>query len=201
MKKVLIHLGIMAAISIVLLLGTLWYLDIYTKHDSQLIKIENLEGLSAVDAVAKLEALGLRSEVTDTVYKDGAKKLSVINQTPHAGQEVKPGRKVYLVINTNKVPMVMVPDLAEKTSLPQAKNILLRRYLKVGKVIKKVTSSVRTQNDEPVLAQYESGTTNIIKAGTLIERNSEIDLVVGISEDYYKSDSTGSTSPEVDPSL
>lgn len=189
MKKFGIHLGIIGALTIALLLGTLWYLDIYTNHDSTLIEVEDLEGLTAVKAIERLEAMGLQSEVTDTVYKDGAKKLSVINQNPQAGLMVKPNRKVYLVINTDNVPMVMVPDLAEKTSLPQARNILLRRNLKVGKVTKKVSSSVRTKNDEPVLAQYEAGTTNVLKAGTLIERNSEIDLVVGISSDYY-SDST-----------
>jgi len=190
MKKFGIHLGSIGVITIVLLLGTLRYLDIYTNHDSTLIQVENLEGLTASKAIVKLESMGLQSEVTDTVYKDGAKKLSVINQNPEAGLMVKPGRKVYLVINTDKVPMVMVPDLAEKTSLPQARNILLRRYLKVGNIIKEVTASVRTKNDEPVLAQYESGTTNVIKPGTLIERNSKIDLVVGISSDYYLSDST-----------
>jgi beta-lactam-binding protein with PASTA domain len=197
MKKFGIHLGSIGVITIALLLGTLRYLDMYTNHDSTLIQVENLEGLTASKAIVKLESMGLQSEVTDTVYKDGAKKLSVINQNPQAGLMVKPGRKVYLVINTDKVPMVMVPDLAEKTSLPQARNILLRRYLKVGNIIKKVTASVRTKNDEPVLAQYESGTTNVIKPGTLIERNSKIDLVVGISSDYYLSDSTLSTNEEL----
>jgi beta-lactam-binding protein with PASTA domain len=194
MKKIGIHLGIIGAISIAILLGTLWYLDSYTNHDGELIIVQDLEGLTSTAAKDKLEEMGLQCEVTDTVYKDGAKKLSVINQNPKAGLAVKQGRKVYLVINTNKVPMVMVPDLAGKTSLPQAKNILLRRYLKVGKVIKKVTASVRTKNDEPVLAQYEAGTGNEIKSGTLIERNSEIDLVIGVSEDYYSSDSTSSSS-------
>jgi beta-lactam-binding protein with PASTA domain len=197
MKKFGIHLGIIGVVTIGLLLGALRYLDIYTNHDSTLIQVENLEGLTARKAIAKLESMGLQSEVTDTVYKDGAKKLSVINQNPKAGLMVKPGRRVYLVINTDIVPMVMVPDLAEKTSLPQARNILLRRYLKVGTVIKEVTASVRTKNDEPVLAQYESGTTNVIKAGTLIERNSKIDLVVGISADYYLTDSLSSTNEEV----
>jgi beta-lactam-binding protein with PASTA domain len=201
MKKFGIHLGSIGVITIVLLLGTLRYLDIYTNHDSTLIQVENLEGLTASKAIVKLESMGLQSEVTDTVYKDGAKKLSVINQNPEAGLMVKPGRKVYLVINTDKVPMVMVPDLAEKTSLPQARNILLRRYLKVGNIIKEVTASVRTKNDEPVLAQYESGTTNVIKPGTLIERNSKIDLVVGISSDYYLSDSTLSTNEELVESI
>ena len=128
--------------------------------------------------------------VSDTVYKDGAKKLAVINQNPIAGLDVKKGRKVYLVINTGDVPMVRVPDLAEKTSLQQATNILLRSHLKVGQIIKVVNSSVKTKHDEPVLAQYIAGTTEELVPGTEIERNSEVDLLVGITADYYLSDST-----------
>ncbi|MGB1037465.1 MAG: PASTA domain-containing protein [Bacteroidia bacterium] len=192
MKKIGIHLGIMALIVGALAFGSLKYLDIYTKHDSELIDVENLEGISVEEALVQLEKAGLVGVVTDTVYKDGAKMLSVINQNPSAGLSVKPGRKVYLVINTNEVPMVEVPDLAQKTSLPQATNILLRRHLKVGKIIKKVDSSVKTKSDEPVLAQYKPGTTEAIKPGTKVERNSYIDLVIGISADYYASDSTSS---------
>ena len=134
-----------------------------------------------------LTVINLPSEglITDTVYKDGAAKNVVVNQNPVAGLKVKPGRKVYLIINTNKVPMVAVPDLAGKTSLNQAKNMLLRRHLKVGKVIEEINTSVKTKSDEPVLAQYISGTTNIISPNTLIERNSSIDLVIGVSANYF----------------
>ena len=86
--------------------------------------------------------------------------------------------------------MVEVPSLAGETSLPQARNMLSRRHLKVGKVIKKVHSSVRSRTDEPVLEQLEHGTSNPIAPGKLIERNSEIDLVIGVPLDYYGSDST-----------
>lgn len=190
MKKIGIHLAVMVGIVVVLGFGVLKYLNVYTKHNSPLVKIENLEGLHVEDAMKKLEEVGLEGVVTDTIYKDGASKESVINQNPAEGLEVKLGRKVYLVINTNKVPMVKVPDLAEKTSLPQATSMLLRRHLKVGKIIKRQTESVKTRSDEPVLAQYKAGTTEEIKAGTMIPRNSAVDLVVGVSLDYYDVDST-----------
>lgn len=175
----------MAAIVVLLAVGTLWYLDLYTNHGSELVEVQNLEGKTGREAIKILREYGLEGVVTDTVYKDGVPKNTVINQNPVAGLQVKPGRKVYLVINTSKVPMVAVPDLAGKTSLNQAKNMLLRRHLKVGKIIKQVNSSVKTKSDEPVLAQYTAGTTTSILPNTLIERNSSIDLVVGISADYY----------------
>ncbi len=190
MKKILRHLAIMALLVLGAAIGVLWFLDYYTNHDAELVSVEDLESVPVKEALKKLKEKGLEGVVIDTVYKDGAKKLTVINQNPPAGLSVKPGRKVYLVINTNEVPMVVVPDLAMKTSLPQATSILLRRHLKVGKIIKKVSPAVRTKNDEPVIEQYKAGTNEVIKPGSKVERNSKIDLVIGISSDYYDSDST-----------
>lgn len=175
----------MVAIVVVLALGILWYLGTYTNHSSELIVVQDLEGKTGRAAMKLLNEAGLQGVVMDTVYKDGVPKNTVINQNPVAGLSVKAGRKVYLVINTNKIPMVAVPDLAGKTSLLQARNMLLRRHLKVGKIIKQVHSSVKTKSDEPVLDQYEAGTTVTILPNTLIERNSYIDLVIGIPDDYY----------------
>lgn len=190
MKQIAKNLFLMGVLTLVLIIGVLWYLKIYTKHNAELVTVENLEGVLVDKAIQELEAANLEGVVIDTVFKDGAKKMSVINQNPYPGQKVKPGRKVYLVINTDKVPMVEIPDLAENTSLTQAKNILARRHLRLGDIIKKPHPSVLTKNDEPVLAQYEHGTTTPLKPGGLIERNSKIDLVIGVAMNRIFSDST-----------
>ena len=181
MKKILIHFGLICSISILIGLGVLWYLKIYTNHDSDLIEVTDLSGKDSNDALKYLENIGLEGEVTDTVYKDGVEKLAVINQNPAPGMMVKPGRKVYLVININSIPMVSVPDLANKSSLSQARNILIRKHLKLGKLTEQISSFVKSKNDQPILAQYYPGTDKPIKPGTMVERNSLIDLVVGIS--------------------
>ena len=181
MKKILIHFGLICSISIMIGLGVLWYLKIYTNHDSDLIEVTYLSGKDSNDALKYLENIGLEGEVTDTVYKDGVEKLAVINQNPAPGMMVKPGRKVYLVININSIPMVSVPDLANKSSLSQARNILIRKHLKLGKLTEQISSFVKSKNDQPILAQYYPGTDKPIKPGTMVERNSLIDLVVGIS--------------------
>lgn len=181
MKKILIHFGLICSISILIGLGVLWYLKIYTNHDSDLIEVTDLSGKDSNDVLKYLENIGLEGEVTDTVYKDGVEKLAVINQNPAPGMMVKPGRKVYLVININSIPMVSVPDLANKSSLSQARNILIRKHLKLGKLTEQISSFVKSKNDQPILAQYYPGTDKPIKPGTMVERNSLIDLVVGIS--------------------
>lgn len=181
MKKILIHFGLICSVSILIGLGVLWYLKIYTNHDSDLIEVTDLSGKDSNDALKYLENIGLEGEVTDTVYKDGVEKLAVINQNPAPGMMVKPGRKIYLVININSIPMVSVPDLANKSSLSQARNILIRKHLKLGKLTEQISSFVKSKNDQPILAQYYPGTDKPIKPGTMVERNSLIDLVVGIS--------------------
>ncbi|CAI8178023.1 MAG: Uncharacterised protein [Bacteroidia bacterium] len=177
----MIHFGLICSVSILIGLGVLWYLKIYTNHDSDLIEVTDLSGKDSNDALKYLENIGLEGEVTDTVYKDGVEKLAVINQNPAPGMMVKPGRKVYLVININSIPMVSVPDLANKSSLSQARNILIRKHLKLGKLTEQISSFVKSKNDQPILAQYYPGTDKPIKPGTMVERNSLIDLVVGIS--------------------
>ena len=190
MKKILIHLGLICFISILSALGILWYLKIYTNHDSDLIEVTDLSGQNSDYALEYLKNNGLVGEVTDTVYKDGVEKLAVINQNPAPGMMVKPGRKVYLVININSIPMVSVPDLANKTSLSQARNILIRKHLKVGKLTEQISSFVKSKNDQPILAQYYKGTNEPINPGTMVERNSVIDLVVGVYG-FSDSDSMG----------
>jgi len=130
MKKIGVHLGLMGLLLIVLATATMFFLRVYTKHDGELVKVKDLDGIKSNKAIEVLESMGLEGVVTDTVFKDGAKKLAVVNQNPAAGLNVKRGRKIYLVINTDKVPMVMMPDLAEKTSLPQAQSILKRAHLR-----------------------------------------------------------------------
>lgn len=181
MKKILIHFGLICSVSILIGLGVLWYLKIYTNHDSDLIEVTDLSGKDSNDALKYIENIGLEGKVTDTVYKDGVEKLAVINQNPAPGMMVKPGRKVYLVININSIPMVSVPDLANKSSLSQARNVLIRKHLKLGKLTEQISSFVKSKNDQPILAQYYPGTDKPIKPGTMVERNSLIDLVVGIS--------------------
>lgn len=190
MKKILIHLGVICLISIVSVVGVLRYLKIYTNHDSKLIEVADLSGQNSNDALKYLKNNGLVGEVIDTVYKDGVEKLAVINQNPAPGRMVKPGRKIYLVININSIPKVSVPDLANKTSLSQARNILIRKHLKIGKLTEQISSFVKSKNDQPILAQYYQGTNEPIKPGAMVERNSVIDLVVGVYG-FADSDSMG----------
>ncbi|MBR9860874.1 PASTA domain-containing protein [bacterium] len=196
MKKILIHLGLIILTIAVLIFITLRILRVYTKHDEELIEVPELLGEQSRDAISTLEELGLRYEVMDTVYKDGERKLSVINQDPAPGLQVKSGRRVYLVINSDKIPMVEVPDLAGKTSLNQAKSILSRLGLKMGKIIERPSDMVRSTANKPVLGQRIHGDSTELQPGGLIERNSKIDLIIGVPKN--QSDTTDFTDEPIE---
>lgn len=171
--------------------GSLLFIHFYTKHGDPLVKVPQIEGMRIDKAVRVLEEGGFDYEITDTVYRDGIPLLAIIDQNPEADFEVKQGRKIYLVLNSDVVPNVEMPDLVGKTaSYNQAVRILQNRGLKVGKKIEKPIAEVKDPDSEPVLEQYYGGTETPVKPKTMIKRNSVIDLVVGkMIESSFSSDS------------
>lgn len=197
MKDIVKHIGYIIGVSVLLVVIALYSIKIYSKHNADLILVPKLEGKSSIEAIEELKTLGLRAEIVDTVYKDGARKLEVINQNPPCSLEVKPNRRVYLVINSEEVPMVEIPDLVGRTSLGQAKNILSRQGLRLGRVIERPCDYVRSRSDEPVIGQYMAGDSTNLRAGGLVERNSIIDLVICVPMQQADSISVPSeTEPE-----
>lgn len=104
----------------------------YTKHD---------EGQTIPDVTKRpvqkareiLIRHGLRDSVVDTRYNAAYPPGYVIDQSPEANLIVKPGRMIYLTVNAENTPKVIVPDLTN-TSLRNAQ-LQLRNYgLQVGSV-------------------------------------------------------------------
>lgn len=102
-------------------LGWMW-LRTYTRHDDK-VRIPDLEGLALEEAAAMLEKRSLQAVVIDSVYRDDVSKGSVVDQDPDAGQEVKPERKIYLVLNASQPKMLNMPDLVN-LSKRQAMSVL-----------------------------------------------------------------------------
>ena len=83
-------------------------------------------------------------------------------------------------INSDKIPKVRMPDLAGKTSLRQAKNMLRANGLVLAEVIERQDPSVEDEVNKPVLDQFLKGEKEAIKPNTEIPRLSKINLVVGV---------------------
>lgn len=108
--------------------GWLW-LRSYTRHGAAM-RVPDLKGMALPEAEGLLASRDLRVVVIDSVYSDELPKGSVIEQDPTAGIEVKPGRKVYLVLNASQPKMIDMPRLVD-LSKRQAISVLEIIGLKV----------------------------------------------------------------------
>ena len=175
--KTLLFIGLL---TVALVGGTLVFIHYYTKHSDALVQVPSVEELRIDKAIRVLEDGGFTYEISDTVFRDGVKLNSIVDQIPEAGFEVKKGRKVFLVVNASEVPDVEMPDLAGKASFSQALRILENRGLKLGKRIELQMSEIKDPDSKPVIEQRYAGKDEQIPKGTKIKRNSTVDLVVGV---------------------
>jgi hypothetical protein len=125
------NLAAMAAVVVLLCLGTAYGLDLYTHH-GEAVMIPNLKYKKFDDAKAILENAGLRIEVSDTGYVRTLPPDCILEQTPEAGLKVKPGHIVYVIINATESPTITLPDVIDNSSLREAMAKLSAMGFKLG---------------------------------------------------------------------
>jgi len=74
-------------------------LALFTKHGRSR-SVPRVENMSYTEAIEKLNDAGLRVEIRDSIYREDVRPGYVIEQFPKANSIVKPGRKIFLYINT-----------------------------------------------------------------------------------------------------
>ncbi|MBE6288398.1 MAG: PASTA domain-containing protein [Mediterranea massiliensis] len=114
----------MAAVVVILLFATLKGLDNYTRH-GEAILVPDVTGMDVAEAAKVFASNGLECAISDSTYVKEKRPGSILDQRPAANQKVKLGRLIYLTINTLSTPLVIVPDVADNSSLRQAEARLL----------------------------------------------------------------------------
>ena len=94
----------------------------FTDHGFK-IEVPDLEGYPLEEIPVILDSLNLRYEVIDSVYNPNNDFGVVLEQIPTPNSNVKENRTIYLTINSEKPPMVSMPNLVN-LSLRQALNTL-----------------------------------------------------------------------------
>jgi beta-lactam-binding protein with PASTA domain len=107
-----------------IIFGTFKWLHSYTNHGEH-IEVPAVDGLVVEDAMIVLQNNSLAGEVTEYRYHKNMEEGTVIEQRPKQGAYVKEGRTIYLVVNSGKIPMKVVPDVADNSSLRAAETLLL----------------------------------------------------------------------------
>ncbi|MEI6594931.1 MAG: PASTA domain-containing protein [Bacteroidota bacterium] len=145
-------------------------LNSYTRHGESLT-VPDIRGLKISEMQRILSEKKLQYVITDSLFFADKPALSVVEQNPSPQSKVKEGRIIYITINANSAPTVLMPNLVD-ISIRQASAMLLNVGLKPGKLIYKPDIAQNV-----VLDMLYRGQT--IKAESKIPKGSTIDLVLG----------------------
>jgi eukaryotic-like serine/threonine-protein kinase len=168
------HTLIAIVLTIVLLWVSLRLLNAYTRHGSY-ITVPDFKGVT----IEKIEDFASDNDVeyiiNDSLYDYSLTKGTVAMQDPMPGTRVKKNRKIYLTVVALKPEQVAMPNLVDLT-MRQAASMLETFGLRTGSL-----TYVPDIAHNAVLRQKYKGAD--IKTGTLIEKGSRIDLVLGKGND------------------
>ena len=159
---------------VLLIIGANFLLSVGTQHNKE-IAVPDFTNMTFEEARYNAERIGLKVEISDSVYVRRMKKGAVFAQFPKGGNNVKKGRTVQLTINAKTAKEVSMPLLVGY-SMRQAKAELSSRGLNLGRLI--YVNDIATNN---VLKQLYNS--REIAAGTRIESGSVIDLMVGLNSE------------------
>jgi len=181
-------LGLAALAFIAYLLIAMLFTSWYTRHGES-IKVPKIEGMPAENAAELLDENDLEMVIVDSVFKEDVKPNTVVEQDPQPDMNVKPGRIIYVTVNTGLKPKVKMPKLVNGGA-NLAKVLLQNAGLKLGR-IDSVSSSI---GSGLVLVQKYKG--RDVAPNTPLEKGSVIDIVV--SKKMSHRDTTAVSDPVVD---
>ena len=170
-KKMRFHVLLAIGVCIVICMGTLFALDSYTRHGTE-VMMPNFIGMDSNELLNKNEvSKDYIIVVSDYLFDRQTPPGTVLKQDPHVGEMVKKGRKVYVTVASSIPPKVIMPQL-EDVSLRQAEIMLKAIGLELGQIIYKPSPY-----ENAVLEQIYKG--RAIKPGTEISAGETVVLVVG----------------------
>ncbi|MCR9066141.1 MAG: PASTA domain-containing protein [Cytophagales bacterium] len=167
----LIHIGIIAAASLVLFFSFFFIYLPWTTNHGESLTTPDLKGLSLDETESLLDSKGLKFEVSDSTFVNGLKPLTVFSQYPKPESPVKKGRKIFLTIITDKVPKVSVPNIIGR-SVNSASNLLSSIGLEI-----QGTEFIPAIEKNTVLKIKLDG--EEISVGKSVPKGSKITLVAG----------------------
>ena len=147
------------------------YLKWSTNH-GEFIEVPDLKGKTLDVVEIEIKDADLMMVIQDSAnYNPNYPRFSVIDQAPKAGDLVKENRKIYLTLNPSGYRKVAVPNIIRRT-YRQARPTLEAIGFKIGEI----TYVDDIGKDEVISVRHKG---ERITPGTLLEKTSKIDLVLG----------------------
>lgn len=129
LKNIVVIALLMVAMLVVAHILMLWG----TRHGARRV-VPDLSGVALSDAERIARENDLELHINDSLFVPAYAGGIILDQLPEGGVEVKPGRTVYITINSFRQKMVPVPYVAGR-SLRQAKNMLEIAGLEIKELI------------------------------------------------------------------
>ena len=171
----LLNIVAMLIVTAALFTSAIFGLDIYTRHGQE-VRMPDLRGLSEQAADKKLQLLGLQARIDDSVYVKTLPAGVIYEQTIVAGERVKTGRTIGLVINSGNAPQLVLPDIADNSSLREAIASLSALGFRLGP-----TEYINGEKDWVYEVKCNG---HNVGAGSRIDSDDEIILVAGDGVSY-----------------
>jgi beta-lactam-binding protein with PASTA domain len=173
----------MPVVLILLGLGVMYWLNVYTRHGEAII-VPDTRGMT-VDAAQRLfSGKQLSCVVSDSTYVKTKPAGSILESLPAPGQKVKEGRVIYLTVNTLNVPLMAVPRVADNSSVRQAEARMLASGFKLTD-----NQYISGEKDWVYGVRYMG---ELLAEGDKVPQGATLTLVVGAGGRYgAENDSTG----------
>jgi len=174
-KRFYLNFGLSLVLTVILFFIILQFIKIYTHHGDTYV-LPDFSGKTLAEI--ELEKFDRLYEfiVIDSIFDNRNPKGSVVIQNPPPGSIVKENRKVYVTLVAYSVEKVEMPDLID-LSLRQAVNSLRSKGLKIHRL-----QYVEDFAGNAILEQLFED--EVIEAGTIVNKGSGIDLVVGLGQEH-----------------
>lgn len=169
-KFVGINVLIAIVIVVILLTVLISWLRSYTEHGVE-ITVPDVTGLYLEEAAPILEAEGLTLQVIDSTFSDKVPLGAIVEQNPPALSHVKHGRHIYIIMNANFRPKVMLPDLYD-ISYRQAIATLKGLGIEVEEIV------YEPSEYKDLVLDIRRGE-EVLAAGSMVEEGEKLVLVVG----------------------
>ena len=172
-KKFYVNFGLSIILTVILFFIVLQFIKIYTDHGDTYI-LPDFSGKTLAEIESEKYDQLYEFIVIDSIFDSRNPKGSIVIQNPPSGSAVKENRKVYVTLVAYSTEKVEVPDLID-LSLRQAVNSLRSKGLKINQL-----QYVEDFAGNAILEQLFKE--EIIEPGTIIDKGSGIDLVVGLGK-------------------
>ena len=181
----------MVVVVVVAIFSTLEWLDSYTRH-GEAIDVPNVKNINIDEAEVMLSNRDLSVVVIDSVYKKNLPAGPIIEQNPVAGSKIKKGRAIYVTINSDRVPLIAIPDIVDNSSLRQAEAKLQAMGFKLTE-----PEFISGERDWVYGLSYKGRQLN---AGDRVPREAILTIIAGNGSDVVQQDSTLMDSMNMDGS-